>query len=56
MANGLVRLIIGWRTIRRTTVAETRVAATVVLSAFGRETKTTLSGTAWTLRGKETER
>lgn len=56
MANGFIGLINGRRTIRSTTVAETRVAATIVVPALVSKTEITFGGTARTLkRGKQTE-
>lgn len=53
IANSFIGLINRRRTIRSTTVAETRIAAAIVVPALVSETEITLDGTARTLkRGK----
>lgn len=52
VTDGFIRLVNGWWAIRRMTIAEARVATAVVISAFLSETKSTLAGTARTLKRK----
>lgn len=52
VTDGFIRLVNGWRTVRRMAITETRVAAAVVISALLSETERTLAGTARALKRK----
>jgi len=52
VTDGFIRFVNGWRAIRRMTIAEARVATAVVISTLFSETKSTLAGTARTLKRK----